>query len=118
MAQLLVGLLCPSCKTGREMKPYEQALLTKLNIPFHAAQIVYEKRGCSHCNGVGTVGRAAVYSFFSPGPEIRELMGSDCPILDIINRAKEEGFKTIMENALLVWLEGTAAFSEVHALED
>ncbi len=118
IAQRLVGVLCPSCKTGREMKPYEQELLTELNFAFDPGQIVYEKRGCAQCNGVGTVGRAAVYSFFSPSPAIRELMGTDCPILDIIKRAKEEGFKTIMENALLFWLEGTAAFSEVHALED
>ena len=45
-------------------------------------------------------------------------MGTDCPILDIIRKAKEGGFKTVIEHALKLWLEGVASFSEVHALED
>jgi type II secretory ATPase GspE/PulE/Tfp pilus assembly ATPase PilB-like protein len=67
---------------------------------------------------VGTSGRTAVYSFFSPTDAIREMMGTDCPILDIIKAAKEGGFKTVMENALEFWLKGVSSFSEVHALED
>jgi hypothetical protein len=46
------------------------------------------------------------------------MMGTDCPILDIIKAAKEGGFKTVMENALEFWLKGVSSFSEVHALED
>jgi hypothetical protein len=45
-------------------------------------------------------------------------MGTDCSILDIIRKAKEGGFKTVIEHALHLWLEGRASFSEVHALED
>ena len=118
IAQRLVGVLCPSCKTKREVKPHELGLLAKLEIPCQPGHIVYEKRGCSRCNGVGTVGRTAVYSFFSPSNEVRELMGTDCSILDIIRKAKEGGFKTVIEHALHLWLEGRASFSEVHALED
>ena len=92
--------------------------MTKLNIPFKLDTIVYDKRGCSYCNGVGTEGRTAVYSFFNPTLQIREMMGTDCPILEIIKAAKQTGFKTVMENALEYWLQGTAAFSEIHALED
>jgi type II secretory ATPase GspE/PulE/Tfp pilus assembly ATPase PilB-like protein len=113
-----VGVLCPSCKTKREVKPHELELLAKFEIPCQAGHAVYEKRGCSRCNGVGTIGRTAVYSFFSPSDEVRELMGTDCSILDIIRKAKEAGFKTILEHALQLWLEGKASFSEVHALED
>ena len=55
---------------------------------------VYEQRGCTRCNGVGTIGRTTVHSVFSPNEAVRELMGTDCPILDIIHKAKESGFKT------------------------
>jgi type II secretory ATPase GspE/PulE/Tfp pilus assembly ATPase PilB-like protein len=118
VAQRLIGVLCPHCKTARELKQYEKDLLNKLKVPYDPAQIVYEKRGCSHCRGVGTSGRTAVYSFFSPTDAIREMMGTDCPILDIIKAAKAGGFKTVMENALEFWLKGVSSFSEVHALED
>ncbi len=118
IAQRLVGVLCPSCKTGREAKEHERQLLNQFNIPCQPGHIVYEKRGCTRCNGVGTIGRAAVYSFFSPSEAVRELMGTDCPILDIIRKAKEGGFKTVLEHALKLWLDGTASFSEVHALAD
>lgn len=118
VAQRLVGVLCPTCRTGREIKDFEKQLLLQLGIPFDPNHIVYEKRGCTHCNGVGTVGRTAVYSFFSPSEKVRELMGTDCPILDIIKVAKEEGFRPVLNNALLLWLEGKASFSEVHALAD
>ena len=118
IAQRLVGVLCPSCKTGREVKEHERQVLSQFNIPCQAGHIVYEKRGCTRCNGVGTIGRTAVYSFFSPSEAVRELMGTDCPILDIIREAKEGGFKTVIEHALKLWLEGVASFSEVHALED
>jgi type II secretory ATPase GspE/PulE/Tfp pilus assembly ATPase PilB-like protein len=118
VAQRLISVLCPHCKTARELKQYEKDLLNKLKVPYDPAQIVYEKRGCSHCRGVGTSGRTAVYSFFSPTDAIREMMGTDCPILDIIKAAKAGGFKTVMENALEFWLKGVSSFSEVHALED
>jgi type II secretory ATPase GspE/PulE/Tfp pilus assembly ATPase PilB-like protein len=118
VAQRLIGMLCPHCKTAREIKGYEKNVLNRLNISCPQDQVVYEKRGCGHCNGVGTVGRTAVYSFFAPNDDIREMLGTDCPILDIIKKAKEGGFKTVMENALHFWLQGTASFSEVHSLED
>ena len=118
IAQRLVGVLCPSCKTGREVKEHERQLLDQINIPCQPGHIVYEKRGCTRCNGVGTIGRTAVYSIFSPSDAVRELMGTDCPILDIIRKAKEGGFKTVLEHALKLWLDGTASFSEVHALAD
>ena len=118
VAQRLIGVLCPHCKTAREIKGYEKNVLNRLNISCPQDQVVYEKRGCGHCNGVGTVGRTAVYSFFAPNDDIREMLGTDCPILDIIKKAKEGGFKTVMENALHFWLQGTASFSEVHSLED
>ncbi len=118
IAQRLVGVLCSACKTGREVKEHELQLLNQFNIPCQPGHVVYEKRGCARCNGVGTIGRAAVYSFFSPSEAIRELMGTDCPILDIIRKAREEGFKTVIEHALKLWLEGIASFSEVHALAD
>jgi type II secretory ATPase GspE/PulE/Tfp pilus assembly ATPase PilB-like protein len=118
VAQRLIGVLCPHCKTARETKQHERDILARLGIACDPAQIVYEKRGCSHCNGVGTSGRTAVYSFFSPTDAIREMMGTDCPILDILKSAREGGFKTVMENALQFWLQGTASFSEVHSLED
>ena len=118
IAQRLVGVLCPSCKTGREVKEHERQLLNQFEIPCQAGHVVYEKRGCTRCNGVGTIGRTAVYSFFSPSEAVRELMGTDCPILDIIRKAKASGFKTVIEHALKLWLEGTASFSEVHALAD
>jgi type II secretory ATPase GspE/PulE/Tfp pilus assembly ATPase PilB-like protein len=118
LAQRLIGVLCPSCKTGREIKPHERALLEKLGIAYDPAQIVYEKRGCSRCSGVGTIGRTAVYSFFHPTDEIREMIGTDCPILAIHKKARADGFKPVMEHALVHWLAGTASFSEVHSLED
>ena len=65
VAQRLIGVLCPHCKTAREIKQHERDILARLGIAYDPAQIVYEKRGCSHCNGVGTSGRTAVYSFFA-----------------------------------------------------
>jgi type II secretory ATPase GspE/PulE/Tfp pilus assembly ATPase PilB-like protein len=118
IAQRLVGILCPSCKTAREVKTHERQYLEQLNIPCPPGQIVYEKRGCTRCNGVGTIGRTAVYSFFNPSDAVRELMGTDCPILDIIKQAKTEGFQSVIDHALRLWLEGKVSFSEAHALAD
>ena len=118
VAQRLIGVLCPQCKTAREIKDYEKTVLEGLNIRFDPAKVVYDKRGCSRCNGIGTIGRTAVYSLFVPDAGIREMMGTHCPIMDIINAAKARGFKTVMENAMENWLRGEACFSEVHALED
>jgi type II secretory ATPase GspE/PulE/Tfp pilus assembly ATPase PilB-like protein len=48
IAQRLVGVLCPSCKTGREVSEHERQLLSQFKIPYQPGQIVYEKRGCAH----------------------------------------------------------------------
>jgi len=106
-----------ACKTGREINEHESQLLSQFNIPCQPGQIVYEKRGCARWNGVGTIGRTAGYSFFSPSA-VRELMGTACPILDIIRMAKAGDFKTVIEHLLKLWVERTASFSEVHALTD
>jgi len=39
IAQRLVGVLCPSCKTGREVKEHERQLLSEFNIHCQPGQV-------------------------------------------------------------------------------
>jgi type II secretory ATPase GspE/PulE/Tfp pilus assembly ATPase PilB-like protein len=95
------------------------AACAEFNVPCPPGHIVYDKRGCTRRNGVRTIGRTAMHSFFSPSDPVRELMGTDCSVLDFIRKAKEEGFKTIIEHALRLWLvfePPTCAYATTHSV--
>jgi type IV pilus assembly protein PilB len=110
MAQRLARLLCPSCRV-----PVEPAKLDVPGILPAAAQalgVTYRGKGCEECRGQGTRGRRPVYEVM-PTYSLKmkaALLQPDAGVL--LALAKQEGMKTLRENALELAKQGVISAEE------
>jgi len=112
VAQRLVKVICPNCKTPYH--PTKEDLL-KLGITQEefAGATVYYGRGCNMCNNTGYRGRTGVYEVMKITPEIREMILRNEPIHKIKQKAIEQGMITLREAAIRKLLAGKTTISEV-----
>jgi general secretion pathway protein E len=94
VAQRLVRLLCPSCKTP-EKPSFEiaQRLKLKKDAAVHVA------RGCIHCNGTGYRGRTVIHEIMEFGAELRE---------GVIRRSSERELEAITRRGGTLTLHDSA----------
>lgn len=73
LAQRLVRLLCPHCKSPHPIKPNE---LTLMRMEDRAIQkgTIYEPVGCSECNGQGYRGRTGIYELITIDDNLRQMI--------------------------------------------
>ncbi len=73
VAQRLVRIICPKCKTAVR---YTAAVLDESGIDGkkHAGREFFEGRGCIDCNGTGYMGRMAIAEILDMSDRIRELI--------------------------------------------
>jgi len=95
IAQRLVRLLCPKCKTPARISSSvaEDFGLTPAEV---AGVTVYEAHGCKACNGTGYHGRESIYEFLMIKDEIRELVVARASATQIKKAAVNSGMKTLL----------------------
>jgi type IV pilus assembly protein PilB len=111
-AQRLVRRVCLGCK---EPVTYPQQMYRDLGIPpgyFDGAQL-FRGRGCERCNNTGYAGRMAVIEALSMTDEIRKLVISRAPAMEIGNLAISQGMKTLRMVALEKVREGMTTLEQV-----
>ena len=105
IAQRLVKVLCPKCKTARMSTPDENKLM-KLD---HSVPI-YESRGCPECNNTGYKGRTAIHEIIHCSAGISTLNASK-EELEIC--AKKNGTKLLRENVSELVQQGVTSIDEL-----
>jgi type IV pilus assembly protein PilB len=111
-AQRLVRRICLGCK---EPVTYPQQMYRDLGIPqgyFDGTQI-FRGRGCERCNNTGYAGRMAIIEAMSVTDEIRKLIISRAPAMEIGNLAISQGMKTLRMVALEKVREGLTTLEQV-----
>lgn len=58
MAQRLVRVLCPHCKTPRSAEPYE---MDALGLRGQEPVTIFDEKGCAQCRGTGFIGRTGIH---------------------------------------------------------
>ncbi len=71
MAQRLVRMLCPHCKTSYSPSPAE---LQALGLNPTETVSLYEPQGCEQCNHIGYRGRTGIYEVISIDATLREMI--------------------------------------------
>lgn len=89
LAQRLVRVLCPKCKTAVKYTS-TQLLESGLNPQQYRGQQFYEARGCSECYETGYKGRTAIAELLELSDEIREMILEKKPLSEVKKRAKSE----------------------------
>jgi len=109
MAQRLVRRVCPHCK-----KPYDpdpKAVQALVGLGAKDATF-YKGEGCKQCKGRGFLGRTAIFEMLEITPELSELIMRGASAAALRERALEEGFTTLRENAAKKALDGITTVEE------
>jgi len=109
LAQRLVRTICETCITDAQPTPQEARWLEAVGV---AATGLKRGRGCSHCNGLGYVGRTGVYEMLEMTPElVRAANASDPNVFLAAARPQLKG-RTLTDHALALVRQGRTTVSE------
>lgn len=108
IAQRLVKVLCPKCKTARMSTPDENKLM-KLD---HSVPI-YEACGCPECNNTGYKGRTAIHEIIHCSAGISTLIADNASKEELEICAKKNGTKLLRENVSELVQQGVTSIDEL-----
>ena len=91
--------------------PFE--ILEKYHYLIPSEPTIYKPSGCSHCRNTGYRGRTTIAEILHITPEIDDAILEEGTKHKIIAIAKEQGFRTLQEDAMYRVFEGAVALEEV-----
>ena len=101
IAQRLVRRLCPHCR-----RPYMIDAKEASRLGLKEGTTLFRAAGCERCGGRGTVGRTAVHEVLEVSDRIRDAIRKGCSAAELAFLAREDGMKTLRENAEALLLSG------------
>ena len=110
VAQRLVRVLCPSCKTRALL---DAETLRSSGFPAHFDVEAYEPKGCPRCGGSGYKGRRGIYEVMTMSDEIRELTIRRSSADEIAHVAVEQGMRPLRADGLEKVKQGVTSIAEV-----
>ncbi len=109
LAQRLIRLICPECKTAY-IPPAEE--LRKLNLP-QGEYCFYRGGGCAHCLQTGYRGRSGIYEILMLDDELRALILAKADAAQIRARAISKGMVPLREDGAKRVCAGMTTAEEV-----
>ena len=111
VAQRLVRLLCPHCKSETG---FDESLYPKQFKPYQRVSHHYIPKGCEQCYYTGYKGRKAVYEVVPIDQDLAfEIKKGNMYIQDLL---KERGVQTLAENAFRLFCDGLTSIEEIYPL--
>ncbi len=121
--QRLVRKICPFCRETEEYTiekfskkhSYDIKLIEKLAEPFldNGKLLINFGKGCEHCRFTGYQGRNTIVELLEIDEEIEDLIAKNETPLQILNKAREKGMKTLEEDGLIKVFRGITTVEEV-----
>jgi type IV pilus assembly protein PilB len=113
LAQRLVRMLCPACKKAYEP---DAADLEESGIDRELLEDrpLFQSVGCRECGGTGFRGRTAICELLDLSDAIRQLILDRRSSAELKKAARDDGMKSLRENALEKVFSGTTTLSEVN----
>lgn len=117
--QRLVRKLCDSCKEA--YTPTPQAL-QQLGMAGARVSAFYRpptpnpeepKEPCKECNGIGYLGRTAIFELLTVGDNVRKVLPTNPKIELLRQAARKDGMKTLQEEGLLLVARGVTSLPEL-----
>ncbi len=114
LAQRLVRVICPRCKT--EVYPVPE-MLDEIGFrrgdPRSGHDRFYEGRGCENCSHTGFIGRIGIYELMAVNDDIRKLMVAKADSNQIRKKATENGMRSLRDDGWLKVRRGITSMAEV-----
>jgi len=112
IAQRLVRLICPKCKTPVKAKEEVFSQIKDVSFDPHKVEL-YEGRGCEACRFTGYRGRTGIYEILVVTEAIREMILNRASSQQIKARAISQGMRTLRQDGLQKVLAGITTLTEV-----
>jgi type IV pilus assembly protein PilB len=112
MAQRLIRKLCPECKQRYTLT---KDLVKRLGLKSDSTvqSSFFKARGCKKCLNAGYRGRMGIAEILNLTPAIRDLVLNRAQESLIKQKAREEGMRTLRENAFSLAASGFTSLEEV-----
>lgn len=110
MAQRLVRLICPHCRTS--YFPSSE-VFDSLQYSGNRRRAFEHGEGCTKCHDTGHSGRMGVYELLEVNSELREVIAHDSNVESIRRMHKAQGGRTLLDEGLRLAEEGKTSLEEV-----
>ena len=108
LAQRLVRRICPYCKREDTERNNASCVLPEIDRTFSGA-------GCHKCHGTGYYGQMGIFEYLSLNRGLRNLIAQKASEEDIWNKARENGMRTLFEDAIEKVKAGITTVQEIIA---
>lgn len=108
VAQRLLRVLCPSCRSRRQPTAEDAALFEAAGLP--APETLHDAKGCESCGGAGYRGREGIYDLIEIDDSFRAAIDRAAPEAEL--RSLTQG-GSLLQAALRKVAEGTTDLAEV-----
>jgi type II secretory ATPase GspE/PulE/Tfp pilus assembly ATPase PilB-like protein len=109
IAQRLVRIICPHCKTEQPLSEDDTQALREIGV---SQETGHRGEGCGKCNMTGYSGRTIIGEVLAVNDEMRELIYSGASITAMRESAKRNGMRLLKEDALLKAARGITTVEE------
>ena len=116
LAQRLARKLCSNCKKAYEPEDFEKVILEYKSK--EKAPLIYKAVGCEECSNTGYKGRLAILETLRFSKEIDELLLDGASQHEILNKAIEQGFSTMLQSAVRWVKAGETTIEEIGRVVD
>jgi len=110
LAQRLVRVLCPNCKS-EDSSDKAATLKETFNIP--AGAPIFQPVGCTECRNTGFHGRHAVFEMMSLNQKVRQHILQNCSSGELKELAIKDGMTTLSEDGWRLVIEGITTPDEI-----
>ncbi|MBN2317675.1 MAG: type II secretion system ATPase GspE [Acidobacteria bacterium] len=114
LAQRLIRVICPSCKT--EVHPVPE-MLEEIGFRHgnsrNGSDRFFEGQGCERCSNTGFIGRIGIYELMTINDDIRKLMVGKADSGQIRKKALENNMRTLRDDGWLKVRQGVSSIAEV-----
>ena len=113
-AQRLVRKLCSKCSVDAEAPAFLvqdksfSNTLSSVGVPQWKQPV-----GCNNCHGKGYKGRIGIYELIPVTNEIRSLIASNGDVSALRKKARQAGFRSLMEDGLIKAAKGITTVDEI-----
>ncbi len=115
VAQRLVRLICPECRTEYPPSADDMKLMREVKLTMADLQSghLFKGRGCDNCFNTGYTGRTAIYEVLPIGEDIRSMIVDRASSTVIKRTAMEHGLITLRGDGLRKVKNGMTTIQEV-----
>ncbi len=110
IAQRLVRRICRDCQQPHQP---DERTLEMLGLQAAQAGQLYKGMGCRTCNGTGYKGRQGIYEVLVPDEELRQLIASGAPMVEMTVAAQRLGTRSLHEDGIEKMQQGVTSAEEL-----